>query len=268
MSRNRVRSWDEAAFTVQASGRQCQLHPQAPKMVRISQDVQQFVEGKEALYRRMSVREVARVQTFPDDFKFIYTDVNYGYKMIGNAVPVNLAYHVAMQVKRRLLAVPNIESYLHKGECVQPNHVFVKQYAVEPVQMMLAFSESALYAVTNKPTMLIGSCRQAQKQWIVDNNLYNYPIEADEMDKLPMLEKATHLIVRHRKTEVGYYKIKGMEMVDKAWLKEKGYPVKSSKHKADAKYILYTLKPLKQSAPSILPQDCEIVLGKAAVKSE
>ena len=47
----------------------------------------------------MTVREVARVQTFPDDFKFIYTDVNMGYKMIGNAVPVNLAYHMAKQIK-------------------------------------------------------------------------------------------------------------------------------------------------------------------------
>lgn len=50
----------------------------------------------------MTVREVARVQTFPDDFKFIYTDVNMGYKMIGNAVPVNLAYHMAKQIKRTL----------------------------------------------------------------------------------------------------------------------------------------------------------------------
>lgn len=50
----------------------------------------------------MTVREVARVQTFPDDFKFIYTDVNMGYKMIGNAVPVNLAYHMAQQIKRTL----------------------------------------------------------------------------------------------------------------------------------------------------------------------
>ena len=33
-----------------------------------------FVEGKEDLYRRMTVREVARVQGFPDDFKFIYND--------------------------------------------------------------------------------------------------------------------------------------------------------------------------------------------------
>ena len=103
MSRNRVRSWDEPGFTVQASGRQCQLHPQAPKMRKIGPNEQVFVEGSEHLYRRMSVREVARVQTFPDDFLFLYNDVNYGYKMIGNAVPVNLAYHVAKQIKQTLI---------------------------------------------------------------------------------------------------------------------------------------------------------------------
>jgi len=102
MSRNRVRSWDEPGFTVQASGRQCQLHPQAPKMEKIGLNRQRFVVGKEHLYRRMTVREVARVQSFPDTFQFLYTDVNYGYKMIGNAVPVNLAYHVAMSVKETL----------------------------------------------------------------------------------------------------------------------------------------------------------------------
>lgn len=102
MSRNRVRSWDEPGFTVQASGRQCQLHPQAPKMEKVEKNVQRFVPGKEHLYRRMTVREVARVQSFPDDFQFIYEDVNIGYKMIGNAVPVNLAYHVAMSIRRVL----------------------------------------------------------------------------------------------------------------------------------------------------------------------
>ena len=102
MSRNRVRSWDEPGFTVQASGRQCQLHPQAPKMIKIEKNEQIFVPGQEHLYRRMTVREVARVQTFPDDFVFLYSDVNMGYKMIGNAVPVNLAYHVAMSIRRAL----------------------------------------------------------------------------------------------------------------------------------------------------------------------
>ena len=102
MSRNRVRSWDQPGFTVQASGRQCQLHPQAPKMIKVEKNLQIFVPGQENFYRRMTVREVARVQSFPDNFKFIYKDVNYGYKMIGNAVPVNLAYHVAMQIKNKL----------------------------------------------------------------------------------------------------------------------------------------------------------------------
>ena len=50
----------------------------------------------------MTVREVARVQGFPDDFKFIYNDVNMGYKMIGNAVPVNLAYEIALAIKKAL----------------------------------------------------------------------------------------------------------------------------------------------------------------------
>ena len=103
MSRNRVKSWDEQAFTVQASGRQCQLHPQAPKMVKFGHNDCRFVEGKEHLYRRMTVREVARVQGFPDDFQFIYDNVNDGYKMIGNAVPVNLAYEIAASIKNHLI---------------------------------------------------------------------------------------------------------------------------------------------------------------------
>lgn len=102
MSRNRVKSWDEQAFTVQASGRQCQLHPQAPKMVKVGKNDCRFVEGKEDLYRRMTIREVARIQGFPDDFKFIYNETNNAYKMIGNAVPVNLAYEIAEAIRDTL----------------------------------------------------------------------------------------------------------------------------------------------------------------------
>ncbi len=102
MSRNRVRSWDEQAFTVQASGRQCQLHPQAPKMELVEKNKRIFVPGKEELYRRLTVRECARVQGFPDDFEFVYDRVDDGYKMIGNAVPVELSYIVADKIKSYL----------------------------------------------------------------------------------------------------------------------------------------------------------------------
>ena len=54
--------------------------------------------GKEVLYRRLTVRECVRIQGFSDNFKFYYTNLNDAYKMIGNAVPVNLAYVMAESI--------------------------------------------------------------------------------------------------------------------------------------------------------------------------
>lgn len=58
--------------------------------------------------RRLSVRECARIQTFPDDYRFIQNSQIEGgknvsasdaYKLIGNAVPPLLAYHLAMRIQ-------------------------------------------------------------------------------------------------------------------------------------------------------------------------
>ena len=100
MSRNRVRSWNETSFTMQAQARNAPQHPQAPKMIYISPSKRTFAKGCEHLYRRLSVRECARIQTFPDTFKFIYHDVKDGYKMVGNAVPPRLAWYIAIQIKK------------------------------------------------------------------------------------------------------------------------------------------------------------------------
>ena len=52
--------------------------------------------------RKLTPREWARLQGFPDDFQFLYDTVDTGYKMIGNAVPVNLAYEIACAIKKVL----------------------------------------------------------------------------------------------------------------------------------------------------------------------
>lgn len=102
MSRNRVRAWDEPSFTIQAGGRHAPIHPQAPKMKFIEKNKREFVKGQEYLYRRLSLRECARIQTFPDDFIFKYTNIADGYKMVGNAVPVNMAYALANKIMQDL----------------------------------------------------------------------------------------------------------------------------------------------------------------------
>lgn len=114
MSRNRVRNWDEPSFTIQAGGRHAPIHPQAPKMTFIEQNKREFVKGKEHLYRRLSLRECARIQTFPDDFIFKYDNLTNGYKMVGNAVPVNLSYALANKIMEDLQSLFSEEMNVDK----------------------------------------------------------------------------------------------------------------------------------------------------------
>lgn len=55
-------------------------------------------------YNRVpTVRENARLQSFPDDFKFLGNKTEQ-YKQVGNAVPPLLGYHLGMQLKKYLHA--------------------------------------------------------------------------------------------------------------------------------------------------------------------
>ncbi len=57
--------------------------------------------------RRLTVRECARIQTFPDDYQFVRPDRNdnyplsasASYKLIGNAVPPLLGFHIAKRLE-------------------------------------------------------------------------------------------------------------------------------------------------------------------------
>jgi len=96
LSRNRVRGWDQQSFTILATDRHIPFHPSSPPMKKVGKDKMELdPKGK---YRRLTVRECARIQTFPDNYKFIYKNMKSAYKMIGNAVPVNLAYHIAKSI--------------------------------------------------------------------------------------------------------------------------------------------------------------------------
>ena len=50
------------------------------------------------LKRRFSVRETARIQSFPDEFIF-EGSISSQYRQIGNAVPVLLSFHIGKYFK-------------------------------------------------------------------------------------------------------------------------------------------------------------------------
>ena len=59
--------------------------------------------------RRLTVRECARLQTFPDDYEFVIkkngqtrgVSSSDAYKIIGNAVPCVLAYNIAKNIEEK-----------------------------------------------------------------------------------------------------------------------------------------------------------------------
>lgn len=60
--------------------------------------------------RPLTVREYARIQTFPDAWVFCGS-MSEQYKQIGNAVPVNLAYAVATSIRHALEWLPSAGSF-------------------------------------------------------------------------------------------------------------------------------------------------------------
>ncbi|MCR4278819.1 MAG: DNA (cytosine-5-)-methyltransferase [bacterium] len=73
-------SWDEPSLTLTCSPAQKQTERCHPSETR-----------------PLTVREYARLQTFPDDWEFAGS-VGQQYKQIGNGVPVNLGYHIGEAV--------------------------------------------------------------------------------------------------------------------------------------------------------------------------
>lgn len=77
-------SWDEPSLTLTCNPAQKQTERCHPEETR-----------------PLNVREYARIQTFPDNWEFAGS-VSAQYKQIGNAVPVNLGYHLGQAAKAML----------------------------------------------------------------------------------------------------------------------------------------------------------------------
>lgn len=104
MSRNRKKDWSEQSFTIQASGRQAPQHPDGEPMTKLDKNKWTFNGNAN---RRLSIKEIARIQTFPDWFEFSdggnmnikeNSRIDKIYKQIGNAVPVLLAKAIAQPI--------------------------------------------------------------------------------------------------------------------------------------------------------------------------
>lgn len=110
---NRRRGWQQPSFTINATADFAPLHPASPKMMFYGHENWNFQKDRLDEYRRLSVRECARIQTFPDSFIFKYDNIKDAYKMIGNAVPPRLGNEIAKSI---LNALSHVEFQLTAQE--------------------------------------------------------------------------------------------------------------------------------------------------------
>ncbi|RIO08663.1 DNA cytosine methyltransferase [Mammaliicoccus sciuri] len=90
--------------------------PSTTITAHLYKDGLRFIHYDPKQMRTITVRESARLQSFPDDFKFLSTRGNQ-YKMIGNAVPPEFARRLALAISEFMEII--VEENNHQNEKIQ-----------------------------------------------------------------------------------------------------------------------------------------------------
>ncbi len=140
----------------------------------------------------------------------------------------------------------------------KPNLSSPLQPAVQQLTLFDPEGTEGLYVIIKSPITLLGTYRKICRDWIVEKNLYNYPVIDDEMNRHHELLAARRLILKHQKDEPLYFAITGYTTATKTMLKELGYKI-NAKHPAKTKYILYTLEKLDEPIPEFKQDEAYLV---------
>ena len=200
---NRRRGWQQPSFTIHATGDNAPLHPSSPKMLYFGHEKWEFQKNKLSQYRRLSVRECARIQTFPDNFIFYGTDIRKQYKMIGNAVPPRLGNVLAKSIRA---ALANLQPSEGAG-----------------------ISASPLQPTNSDACVLVGYCKgENHKRLILINGLYyvRSDVRTGTMFKEDCAIIPKYLLMHH-KENAEFYELDGEEpmLTDSSFLTSLGFDV-------------------------------------------
>lgn len=210
---NRRRGWHQPSFTINATADFAPLHPSSPKMMYFGHENWNFQKDKMDEYRRLSVRECARIQTFPDNFIFEYNDIKAAYKMIGNAVPPRLGNEIAKSIVSALQGID------------------------------LSASTSRQPATQTSTSVLVGHYKGYwHKQLILKNGLYY--VRSDGRPGSMFKEDCSTIpryLLMHHKSEAEFYELEQENpiLADASYLKTLGFPASGET------YLCFRLKDTK-----------------------
>lgn len=242
MNKGRAQSLDEPCNTISSHLAKVSLNSTDPVL---------YVDGR---YRRFSSDECARIQSFPETFVWDSVSEAKQLKAIGNAVPPVLMWHIANA----------ISTTARKPIRMNPKSFDSNTYEIPHdkwVQLSLFEPETLYISRGDNNYTLIGTCRKGIIDWIKKTSMYCYPITDDEIKTNPELLKISSVIIHHQSDLIGCYDVIDSDMVVRTELYAYGYPIHSSRHKADTKYLLFSLSQ-KEKVMNIDFNDYNPIIGK------
>lgn len=241
MNKGRSQSLDEPCNTISSHLAKVSLNSTDPVL---------FINGR---YRRFSSNECARIQSFPESFLWDSVSEAKQLKAIGNAVPPVLMWHIA----NALISTANrpAQSRVMPAEtCSFPVGNWMQLSLFEPETIYISKQDNEF--------ILIGTCRKGIIDWIKQTSKYCYPITDDDLHQHPELLKVSRILIRHKNNPIGYFRVSAVDVVVKPELNAYGYPTRSSRHKADTRYLLFSLEDSKLQADNLDLTSFTPIIGK------
>lgn len=243
MNKGRAQFLDEPCNTISSHLAKVSLNSTDPVL---------FVNGR---YRRFSSNECARIQSFPESFRWDSVSEAKQLKAIGNAVPPVLMWHIANAIA------------LTANRPIQSDNKPIESTSYEFLdgnwmQLSLFEPDTIYISKQNNEYVLIGTCRKGIIDWIKQTSKYCYPITEEDILHHPELLNVSRLVVRHKNRVIGYFEVSAADVVVKPELKAYGYPTRSSRHKADTKYLLYSLEDAGLNVDNLNFNSFNPIIGK------
>lgn len=159
--------------------------------------------------RELTTEERSRIQTFPDTF-ILLGNKTEKEQMVGNAVPVNLAYFIGKSIWEYILHQKRVNSILSQDDM---------EYWKRKSSQMTLFNAKSPYLHNG---IAVCRCPKEHIRWITENMRFCLP---NELNEISIGEIKGFILIDDNNATIGCYSVGEWRSADKKYLMDIKHPL-------------------------------------------